>query len=127
MRRSFEKLLALLLALLLGLSPLQTTWASIADEQPGGHQQSMSDRGHGAHLTRQQAEPQRKPCCQTHPCCQGHNGNSQCNFAHCSSCLPALLVSLSPPIPPSFASSFDMTDTGSPNTLHTAILRPPKA
>ncbi|MGD8931619.1 MAG: hypothetical protein PVI52_03545 [Chromatiales bacterium] len=127
MRRTFEKLLALLLALLLGFSPLQASWASLATGQPAGVLQSMPGHGQGSHVTGQQAEHQHKPCCQTHPCCQGCSGRSHCSFAHCSSCLPALLARLSPPTPPVVASSYGIFDIGSPSQGHTVILRPPKA
>ena len=127
MHHTFEKLLAILLALLLGFSPLQATWASVANSQPAGVVQSMSGHGQGSQMTGQQAEHQHKPCCQTHPCCQGHSGSSHCSFAHCSSCLPALLGSLSPPTSPIVASSYGIIDVGSPSQAQTVILRPPKA
>jgi hypothetical protein len=122
-----EKLLAVVLALLLGFSPLQATWASTAAtaDQQAGFQQSMS--GQGKHLAGQLAEPQHESCCQGHDCCEKHSGNSHCGFVHCASCLTALVVSFSPPTPAVVASTYGISDTGSPSQHHRVILRPPKA
>jgi hypothetical protein len=84
--------LARLLALLLGISPLQSAMAGFtahAVQAGSGHQMGHE---HEAGMTMDQNKVMKHDCrqCQDPTGCSGHT----CSSGHCSSCAPALLSTL---------------------------------
>jgi hypothetical protein len=125
MRRLPDKLLALLLSLLLGLAPLQGVMG-----MPGGSPDLQTAPQQPAHnhdhdpLSGEIAKS--SPCthCLSHDCCQGQAGGSASN--HCSGCLAALPVAMSPVAMTSDNLTYPLIQVRYTNRLPSSILRPPR-
>ena len=118
-----EKLLAVLLTLLLGLSPLQGAIAGIASSAQEGGLQQMADMqadhmvvnsDHAAHDCDQ---------CNADDCCGGHS----CSSAQCASCVLAVISVFSHPIKLSTTSEHPRVDDGFASQPSFSLFRPPKA
>lgn len=122
MRRMPEKLLAVLLTLMLGLSPLQGVMAGSAsslDQEKGVHQ--MSTQGemvmnidHGSHSCEQ---------CHAGDGCNGHS----CSSGQCASCALALLPSFSLPVNLTVVTLLLRSDQSSVSQYTSFLFRPPRA
>lgn len=128
MYRSSDKRVAILLALLLGLAPLQGVLAgllSMPQDTMAMHQAMEGMHRHGAQTGRMDHPRMDKHCdqCNMDHCCDG----VACSFSQCASCVPALPVTL-----PSILASY--TPVLGPQPLAglvtrplTSLFRPPRA
>jgi len=125
MRLPSEKVLAILLALLLGISPLQSAMAGStahAVQAGSGHQMGHE---HIADMTMDQVKGMNHDC----PQCQDPSGCSDhtCSSGHCSSCAPALLSTLQHFVIVSGLAHFLQIDEAFPLRDSSHPFRPPKA
>jgi hypothetical protein len=119
MRRFPDKLLALMLALLLGLSPFQAALAGMfASVEGAGHAQQMAEGHHGGMAMAAEA-PVATDCDQC-PTCDG------CSSGHCLSCLSALPSVFTFPAKPGLQSLFVRMNLGTVDRHAAALYRPPK-
>ncbi len=126
MSQSPKKMLAVMLAILVGLSPLQSAMAGFADSFGQGeavHQ--MADRHDGSlAMTTGHAMTQDCEQCKVDTgCCNRHG----CSSGHCVSCALALLPMLSLPTHQTASSVLFRTDDGCVSQLSSALFRPPRA
>lgn len=125
MRQSPNKLLAILLALLVGLIPFQSAMAGFADsfgQGDGIHQ--MADRHDGSQAMADHVMAQDCEHCKTDAGCSNGHG---CSSGHCVSCVLGLLPVLSVPTHQSAASVQFRTDDGFVRQLSSSLFRPPRA
>jgi hypothetical protein len=123
MRRFPYKLLALMLALLLGLSPFQAALAGmLASVERTGHAQQMGEGHHGAMAMA--AEASVATDCEQCPSGTGCDG---CGSGHCLSCLSALPCVFTFPAKPDLQFHFVRIDLGTVDRHAAALYRPPKA
>ena len=124
MHQSSKKLLAILLALLVGLIPLQSAMAGFADsfgQGDGVHQ--MTDRHDGSHAMVDHVTGQDCEQCNIDAGCIGHS----CSSGHCVSCVLGLIPVRSFPAHP-FAESVQFgTDDSFVRQVFFFIFRPPRA
>ena len=125
MRQSSKKLLAILLALLVGLIPFQSAMAGFADsfgQGDGVHQ--MAGRHDGSQAMADHVMAQDCEHCKVDAgCSNGH----ECSSGHCVSCVLGLLPVLSLPPYQSAASIKVATDDGFVRQLSSFLFRPPRA
>ncbi|MEN8179114.1 MAG: hypothetical protein ABFS39_10930 [Pseudomonadota bacterium] len=123
MHRLSKKLLAVLLTLLLGFSPLQGVMAGVAasfDQEEGVHQMT------GMHGDMAMATDQAEHNCEQRHADDGCNSHS-CSSAQCASCVLALLPFFSFPTNLTATSlSYSVAD-GLESQLSSPFLRPPRA
>ena len=125
MRQSSKKLLAILLALLVGLIPLQSAMAGFADSfglGDGVHQ--MADRHDGSQVLVDHVMAQDCEHCKVDAGCSNGQG---CSSGHCVSCVLGLFPVLSFPTQQSAASVQFRTDDGFVRQLSSFLFRPPRA
>ena len=126
MRQSSKKLLAILLALLVGLIPLQSAMAGFADsfgQGDGVHQ--MVDTHDGSQAMADHVMAQDCEHCKVDAGCS--NGQHGCSSGHCVSCVLGLLPVLSFPTHQSAASVRFRTADGFVRQLSSFLFRPPRA
>lgn len=125
MHQSSKKLLAILLALLVGLIPLQSAMAGFADsfgQGEGVHQ--MTDWHDGSQAMADHDMAQDCEHCKTGTGCSNGHG---CASGHCVSCVLGLFPVLSFPTQQSAASVQFRTDDGFVRQLSSFLFRPPRA
>ena len=125
MRRVSEKLLAVLLTLLLGLSPLQSAMAGFAsslDQEGGVHQMANSHDG-GMVMAADHVAAHDCEQCNADAGCNGHN----CSSGQCASCALALLQVFSHPQNLIAVSVPLRADDGFVSQLSSYLFRPPRA
>jgi hypothetical protein len=123
MRQVSEKLLAVLLTLLLGLSPLQgvmTGFATSSDQEKRVHQ--LADMHSDKVMDTDHATPDCEQC-NVDDGCTGLN----CSSGQCASCVLAVLPDSSHPMDLTTTSGFIRTDGGFISQLSSSLFRPPKA
>ena len=123
MYRLSEKLLAILLTLLLGLSPFQGAMAGFAassDQEGGVHQ--MSDTQGDMVMD---IDPATHDCeqCNADDGCNGHS----CSSGHCASCVLAVLPVFSHPTNLSATPGLLRADDDFVSQLSSSLFRPPRA
>ncbi len=123
MHRLSEKLLAILVMLLLGFSPLQGVMAGIAtslDRQAGVHQM---DGMHGDMVMAADQADHKCAQCNTDECCAGHD----CASGHCAYCVLALPTIYAYQTNSPVAHVLIRADDGFVNQTSAALFRPPRA
>ena len=124
MRRLSEKLLALLLALLLGLSTMQGAVAGFApvSDQVDSQYQMADLHASPMHMTTGNA---------AHDCEHCNSGNCAtdhaCSSSQCVSCVLAIMPTFSHSANLLVMSTPDVADDGFVNPLSSSLFRPPKA
>lgn len=122
MRRITEKLMAILLTLLLGLSPLQGAiagFSSSLDQEEGVHQ--MLDSHGGMVMNSDHGAPD---CVQ---CLAGDGCNDHgCSSGQCASCALAMLPYITLPESLTAVTELFRTDDGSVNQFSSFLFRPPR-
>jgi hypothetical protein len=125
MRQSYKKLLAILLALLVGLIPLQSAIAGFADSfGPGDGAHQMADRPDSSQTMADHVIAQDCEHCKTDTGCSNGHG---CSSGHCVSCVLGLLPVLSFPTSQSSTSVQFRTVDGFVRQLSSSLFRPPRA
>lgn len=119
MGRLYGRLLTVLMALLLGLAPLQGVLAAAASSLCQG--MAMSQMDATGEMSTDGADGQAMPVCDN--CC----GSDHCANGHCASCLPAIALSRVMPLYPSIALDSLSPDTGLVRHLSSPLYRPPRA
>ncbi|MBL3591192.1 MAG: hypothetical protein JMN24_15585 [gamma proteobacterium endosymbiont of Lamellibrachia anaximandri] len=122
MPRLSDKLLAVLLTLLLGLSPLQGAMAGFAaspDREGSVHQ--MSDM-HDSGMVMDQAAHDCKQCSADDGC-----GGHSCSSGQCASCALALLPVFLLPTHLAATPVLPRADKGFVSQLSSSLFRPPRA
>ena len=124
MRRSIKKQLAVLLALLVGLTPLQGAMAGLVDlpGQPEGVIRMAADHD-GRFIAAEHAAVQDCERCNRDTGCNGQG----CSSGHCAACALALLPTLPLPTYRSAAAVPMQTDAGFEAQLSSYLFRPPRA
>jgi len=126
MHRLSDKLLAMLLALLLGLSPLQGAMAaSFAASGQGMAMHQMADVDDGAVATSDMASHDCDQCNSGKGC-----GSQGCSSGHCASCLSCTMappLSFSLPTHPATTVTLPLENRGIVSRLTFSLFRPPRA
>lgn len=117
-----ERLLAIALVLLLGLSPLHSALAGIAWSQV--QDQSMADCMHGGDIAMVagQSTPDREPCCIGQDCA-GH----ACSSGHCTTVGMAIIPAFSFVLTHTVAVNIDLVKNSFESQYPPSLFRPPIA
>ena len=122
MHRLSERVLAILLTLLLGLSPLQgaeSGFALSANQDGSVHQ--MAD-GHDDCMDSDRTAAQDCGQCNSEAGCNGHS----CSSGQCASCALAVHQVFSYHTNPTITSGFPRADDGIVKQLSSSLFRPPR-
>ena len=117
-----ERSLAIVLVLLLGLSPLHSALAAVAWSQVQG--QSMADCMHAGNMAMAdgQSTQDREPCCVGQDC-----ADHACTSGHCASIGMAILPTFSYVFTPTVVADSNLVKTSFESRYPPSLLRPPIA
>jgi hypothetical protein len=125
MSRLSRQLLALLLALLMGLAPLQGAVAGMSALSSGDQGMAgMSQMDHGAMMDMASGASVDHDCdqCNSDDCCSGSN----CLSGHCATCAMALLPVLTSLVSPTATLRLSQVGDNLRSTLPASLFRPPR-
>lgn len=124
MRHPSEKILLIMLALLLILSPLQSLMAGFSPDTTEACAVHGLSHANAQGMTMDHEQAMNPDCqqCNDHAGCDGHG----CIHTHCASCFPGMLTFASHMAMPSGTTVYLQTDETYPSFYSAHPFRPPK-